>query len=276
MYTDISKMYTSYVKFYCNIANKTDILAKGMQKISDDVRALRTSQILKHGEYFDELVALIFKQFQNADFCRQTRLFSNLIFMLFKDLIKVYKVYYVHITEILERFAQLNFEDGQKAFKMYQSFVNLTDSIKSKANKLIYSFNFPIQLPDFYNPEKGLVDTLRVVVESNEPANVAEVAKKVRGGMNRDQFQGAGGNSKPTSKDNTDNDDGEKEYYFDCTILDKLQGPGGEEIKADTGIDLMEFISKSDFSTVGGQNNRVNQPANTGFDFNDFNTGSSE
>ena len=71
---------------------------------------------------------------------------------------------------------------------MYQNFVNLTDSIKSKANKLIYSFNFPIQLPDFYNPEKGLVDTLRVVVESNEPANVAEVAKKVRGGMNRDQF----------------------------------------------------------------------------------------
>ena len=63
MYTDISKMYASYVKFYCNIANKTDILAKGMQKISDDVRALRTSQILRHAEYFDELVALIFKQF---------------------------------------------------------------------------------------------------------------------------------------------------------------------------------------------------------------------
>lgn len=139
---------------------------------------------------------------------------------------------------------------------MYQNFVNLTDSIKTKANKLIYSFNFPIQLPDFYNPEKGLVDTLRVVVESNEPVNVAEVAKKVRGGMNRDQFQGAGGNTK-ASKDNNDNDDGDKEYYFDCTILDKLQGPGGEEIKADTGIDLMEFISKSDFSTVGGQNNKA-------------------
>jgi hypothetical protein len=61
MYTDLSKMYTSYVKYYCNIANKTDILAKGMQKISDDVSALRTSQILKHGEYFDELVGLIFK-----------------------------------------------------------------------------------------------------------------------------------------------------------------------------------------------------------------------
>ena len=31
--------------------------------------------------------------------------------MLFKDHIKVYKVYYVHITEILERFASLKFED---------------------------------------------------------------------------------------------------------------------------------------------------------------------
>jgi hypothetical protein len=27
---------------------------------------------------------------------------------------------------------------------MYQNFVNLTDSIKNKANKLIYTFNFPI------------------------------------------------------------------------------------------------------------------------------------
>ena len=144
MYTDISKAYASYVKFYLNIANKTDILSKGMQKISDDVRQLGTSQILKHYEYFEELVTLIFQQFQNADFCRQTRLFSNVIFMLFKDLIKVYKVYYVHITEILERFAQLNFEDGQKAFAMYQNFVNLTDGIKTKANKLIYTFNFPI------------------------------------------------------------------------------------------------------------------------------------
>jgi hypothetical protein len=49
---------------------------------------------------------------------------------------------------------------------MYQNFVNLTEAIKNKANKLIYIFNFPITLPDFYNPEKGLIDTLRVVVSN--------------------------------------------------------------------------------------------------------------
>ncbi len=62
---------------------------------------------------------------------------------------------------------------------MYQNFVNLTDSIKNKANKLIYTFNFPIQLPDFYNPEKGLVETLRLVVEqakNGDGEGVGEVA----------------------------------------------------------------------------------------------------
>lgn len=58
--------------------------------------------------------------------------------MLFKDLIKIYKVYYVHIIEILERFSGLEYEDAEKAFIMYQNFVNLTDGIKTKANKLIY------------------------------------------------------------------------------------------------------------------------------------------
>jgi hypothetical protein len=60
-YTDISKLYTSYIKLYNNIANKTDILAKGMANISNDVRQLRTSQILRHYEYFEELMAGIFQ-----------------------------------------------------------------------------------------------------------------------------------------------------------------------------------------------------------------------
>jgi hypothetical protein len=119
IYTEISKNYSNYVKFYVNIANKTEILSKPMTKISEDVRELKTNDILKNYEYFEALVTQIFAQFQHANFCRQTRLFSNYIFMLFKDLIKVYKVYYVHVTEILERFASLEQDDMEKAFVMY-------------------------------------------------------------------------------------------------------------------------------------------------------------
>ena len=129
--------------------------------------------------------------------------------------------------------------------------MNITDGIKTKASRLIYDFNFPIQLPDFYNPEKGIVDTLRVVVQSSDPTNVAEVAKKVREGMNREQFQ-------PKSIEKNNDEDGENEYFFDCAIIDKLQAAakmGQEELKMDkNNIDLMNFTSKSDSSSVGGNN----------------------
>lgn len=66
--------------------------------------------------------------------------------------------------------------------------------------------------------------------------------------MNRDQFKGI------EKGKNANADDGDKEYYFDCTILDKLEQPKGpvQQIQADTNVDLMDFISKSDFSTVNG------------------------
>lgn len=62
MYTEISKLYSTYVKLYANIANKTDILSKPMAKISEDVKSLRTHEILKNYEYFEAIVTQIFLQ----------------------------------------------------------------------------------------------------------------------------------------------------------------------------------------------------------------------
>lgn len=275
MYMEISKSYANYLKFYVNVANATDILAKPIAKISDDVRELRTADILKNYEFFKALVEQIFVQFQNANFCRLNRLFSNLIFMLFKDLIKVYKVYYVHITEILERFHTLDYEVSHKAFVMFQNFVNLTDSIRTKANKILYTFNFPIALPDFYNPDKSLVESLKVVVESNNQDDVKEIASRARGGMNREQFVQGGATS--SKKQESNNEDGEKEYYFDCTVLEKLatnqsQAPC-EEMKTEVKVDLMDFIRQQSFSTVKGPDAPAQNPqSDVEFDFEQFNT----
>ena len=57
--------------------------------------------------------------FQHTNFCKQTRLFSNFIFMLLKDLMEIYRIYYNHITEVLERFPTLGVNEVQKAFVMY-------------------------------------------------------------------------------------------------------------------------------------------------------------
>ena len=106
-----------------------------------------------------------------------------MVFMLFKDLIKVYKVYFVHVGEVLERFEGLRAQEARRGLKMYTNFVKLTELIQAKANKLVYQFNFPIQLPDFYQADPGLLETLTVVVEAQDGdrEKAHQAAKKVRG-----------------------------------------------------------------------------------------------
>ena len=106
---------------------------------------------------------------------------------------------------------------------MYQNFVNLTEAIKNKANKLIYIFNFPITLPEFYNPERGLIDTLRVVVSaagsgddaprSEENKNkVAQAAAQLKSGLNFQHEEVKEG----------EDPDAITDMYFDCNALDRL------------------------------------------------------
>lgn len=53
----------------------------------------------------------------------------------------------------------------------------------------------------------------------------------------------------------------DEEVYFDCTILEKFDEKMHEfskttdNTKKDMPIDLMDFISKSDFTSVGGLDN---------------------
>ena len=220
MFMEISKQYSVYIKYYMNTCNKTDIMTKARKGFSEEVRKLKMSEILKNYEYFEGLSTQIFDLFQHTNFCKQSRLFSNLIFMLLKDLMEIYRIYYTHITEILERFPSLGKREAQKAFVMYQNFVNLTEAIKNKANKLIYIFNFPITLPDFYNPERGLIDTLRVVVgqadeeaSANPDAKMNQISSKLRSGMNREQFE---------EEKKGEDLEAIQNVYFDCNALDRI------------------------------------------------------
>ena len=146
---------------------------------------------------------------------------------------------------------------------MYQNFVNLTEAIKNKAKKLIYIFNFPITLPDFYNPERGLIDTLRVVVsqagsagsDDQSQQKINQVSSKLRSGMNREQFE---------EEKKGEDLDAIQNVYFDCNALDRIadndagaaaasDSNPNEELKMDKDLGLFEMISAGDFSTVSGQ-----------------------
>ena len=106
---------------------------------------------------------------------------SNVIFMVLKDLMEIYRFYHNHITEIFGRFHTFDAAEARKAFVMYENFVKLTDAFKSKGSKLIYMFNFPLTLPQFYKADREQMDTLKAIVnslEDSEPAAAVKPTKK--------------------------------------------------------------------------------------------------
>lgn len=85
--------------------------------------------------------------------------------MLFLDLIQIYRVFYVLITEVLERFTELPIEQAKKAFIVYQNFVNFTQTMKQKTHLIMKEFGFNAKLPEFYSPDSALVITLKTCIE---------------------------------------------------------------------------------------------------------------
>lgn len=75
----------------------------------------------------------------------------------------------------------------------------MTKAIQNRANKLIFAFNFPIQLPEFYSPEKGLEDALKLVIKglksggseisSSKEVKAKKPTAKIKHNMNRDKFK---------------------------------------------------------------------------------------
>lgn len=68
------------------------------------------------------------------------------------------------VTEILDRFTDMNVEQAKKAFVVYQNFVNLTNVMRTKADKIMIEFGFTIKLPIYYTPDSSLVDTLKTCI----------------------------------------------------------------------------------------------------------------
>jgi len=145
---------------------KSDLLTDPAKTYADEISKLETKELLDNYDYFKNLSTQIFTIFQNANFCKETRLMSNVVYTLLKDLMEIYRFYHNHITELLERFPTFTSNQATRAFRMYKNFVTLTEALKNKGNKLIYLFNFPLTLPDFYKPDVDLMDTLEAIVAS--------------------------------------------------------------------------------------------------------------
>ena len=91
---------------------------------------------------------------------------SCVMFLLILDIMDIYRIFHNHIKEILQRFPEFDAKQAEKAFMMYKNFVQLTNSLKDKGKELIVMFDFTIKQPEYYEPDKEMMETLETIVIS--------------------------------------------------------------------------------------------------------------
>ena len=76
--------------------------------------------------------------------------------MLFLDIIKIYNLFYIMTTEILDRFKKMSLKEMEKSLIMYKNFIGFTDKIKVHANSIPMLFGFVFKAPNYYTPDPKL------------------------------------------------------------------------------------------------------------------------
>lgn len=88
--------------------------------------------------------------------------------MLFLDLIKIYNVFYIMVTEILDRFKRMNMRDMERSYEIYKAFLGFTENVKREANSIPLVFGFVFKNPSYYTPDPKLEKTLQRCMQSKE------------------------------------------------------------------------------------------------------------
>jgi len=110
MFSEISALYLRYVKTLATYKVQFQLLSMKMADVSAKCRGLSISDIFKNYEMFDSLIQQAFALFSHQSFLRNSRLGHHIVLRLMVDLVQIYKVFYVLISEILERFSSFSME----------------------------------------------------------------------------------------------------------------------------------------------------------------------
>lgn len=162
----LSKQYCDYLQALIKFVSKTSLLTQRGPDVPGYIKKLKSKDLFSVQEHFDNFHGMIIQMFENKDFCKKARLFQNFVYMLFLDLIKVYNIYYILITEVLDRYKKtLTLQEMEKAFVMYKTFIQFNEIVKREAQNIPLVFGFVFKPPNYYIPDAKLEKTLEKILD---------------------------------------------------------------------------------------------------------------
>jgi hypothetical protein len=83
MYSELTLLYSNYIKYYANFKARSSVLSLRMSEVSVKAKHYTVEELLSNYENFDGLIQQVFNFYQHQNFCKRTRLYQNVVFLMY-------------------------------------------------------------------------------------------------------------------------------------------------------------------------------------------------
>ena len=141
MQIQVSDLYIEYIKTYVNFICVCQLFSIRLTDLVNYSKSLKINELFTILQKIDHLIEMMFKMFEERNFCKKYRIFQNIIFLLFIDFGKIYQSYYILITTMLDHIVTMDVNDCKRTYCAYSNFVRINNEIRQMAACVISMFN---------------------------------------------------------------------------------------------------------------------------------------
>lgn len=187
MQIQVSDLYIEYIKALVNFVCICQLFSISLSDLLHYSKSLKVSELFTIFSKIDILLEMIFKMFEERNFCKKYRIFQNIIFLLFIDLGKIYQSYYLLITTMLSYIEDMDVTDCKRAYLAYSNFVRINKEVRNMAACVIGMFDQQQQETlkiDFYDIDPHMFDNLMQVINVKGKQLDGNLDKHLQNGRN--------------------------------------------------------------------------------------------
>jgi len=111
---EMAEEYCTHIKRLSYINTRTRVFYMKLNSLKTYIQNLSNNELIVHHsdllDVFDSCVALM----ERKEFSRKARLFSNIQYLVFADLVRMYNIVSIFAKEVLARFKSASLEEMNK------------------------------------------------------------------------------------------------------------------------------------------------------------------
>lgn len=177
MQSFIGELYLDYIKNLTNFIIISPLYYSKLGELHQNTKTLDVRQLFLVLSRIDGLMESVLKVFAQKTYCHNYRIFHNIIYSLFVDLLKIYQSYYVLVSVMLDKFEEMDLRDAKRAFIVYLNFIKINKEIRKMALSVLQEFNIKLDIY-FFDIDTKVAEALKVTIETKERKLERSIGKK--------------------------------------------------------------------------------------------------